>query len=91
MAQRGGPGAGQADYEDWAADLLVVDLGVLAVGVLDLEALNQGVADGRVLDDLADVVEVRFGVQRFHDAFEALAIIRRAEVLETRCGTSSFF
>ena len=31
--------------------------GMLSVGVLDLEALNQGVADGGVLDDPAHVVE----------------------------------
>ena len=32
-------------------DHLVVDLGMLLVGVLDLEPLDQGIADGRVLDD----------------------------------------
>ena len=56
---------------------------MLSVGVLDLEALDQGVADGGVLDDPADVVQVRLGVQRINDAFESLAVVGRAEILET--------
>ena len=60
-----------------------------AVGVLDLEALDQGVADGRVLDDLAHVVEVGLGVQRLDDAFESLPIVGRTEIVETCCGAGA--
>ena len=51
LAQRGGPGSGQADDENRATHDFVVDLGMPPVGVLDLEALDQCVADGGVLDD----------------------------------------
>jgi hypothetical protein len=63
---------------------------VLSVGVLDLEALDQGVADGGVLDDPADVIEVRLAIQRINDAFESLAVVGRAEILETGSGASPF-
>ena len=62
---------------------------MLPVGVFDLEALDQGVADGRVLDDLADLVEVRLGIQRVNDAFESLPVVRRTEIIETCCGASA--
>src|SRR5947209_16980288 len=60
-----------------------------SVGVLNVEALDQGVADGGVLDDPAHVVEVCLGIQRFDDAFESLAIIGRTKIIETRCGASA--
>ena len=62
---------------------------MLSVGVLDFEALNQGVAYGGVLDDPAHVVELCLGVQRFNDAFESLAVVGRTEIVETGCGASA--
>src|SRR6202000_3016533 len=53
LAQRVGPGAGEPDDEDGSAHHLVIDLGVLCVGVFDLESLDQRVADGGVLNDVA--------------------------------------
>ena len=84
LAQRGGAGARQADDEDRALDHLVVDLGVLLVGVLDLQPLDQGVADGRVLHHLAHLVEIGLGVQRLDGALQAFAVVGRAEVVRAR-------
>ena len=63
--------------------------GCWRVGVLDLEALDQGVADRGVLDDPAHVGEVGFGVQRLDGALEALPVVGRAEVVQAgrRAGT----
>ena len=61
------------------------------VGVLDLEALDQGVADRGVLDDPAHVVEVRFGVQRRDRALEAFAVVGRAEIVEARRRAGAVF
>ena len=64
------PVRGQPDDEYRTADDLVVDLWVLLVGVDDPEPLDQRVADGGVLDDVAQVVEPGFGVQRVDGAFQ---------------------
>ena len=64
LTQRGGPGARQTQDDDRAVDHLVGDLGMLFVGLDDLQPLDQRVADGRVLHDPAEIVELGFGVQR---------------------------
>ena len=60
--QRRRPGAGQAQPDQRRLDRLVVDLGVAAVPVLDLEALGQVLADQLGQHHLADLVECRLRV-----------------------------
>ena len=84
-AQGGGPGAGQAEPEQRGHDLLVVDLGVLGVPLLDLEAVDQ-VADDLVAHGAhAHLVERRLVLQRSDQDLEALAPRVLAEVV--RSGT----
>lgn len=82
LAQGGGARARQTEDDDRALDHLVGDLGVLLVGLHDLQPLDEGVADGGVLHDAAEVVEFGFGVQGVDGALEALAVVGRAEVVE---------
>jgi len=91
LAQRRRPGPGQADDKNGAAHHLHVDFGVQGVGVLDLESLDQGVTDRGVLDDLTNIVEVSFGIQRLHSALEALPVVGRTEVIEAGCGSGAVF
>lgn len=72
-------------------DHLVGDLGMLFVGFHELQPLDQGIADGGVLHDAAEVVEFGFGVQCLDGAFEALAIVGRAEVVEPGGGACAVF
>src|SRR4029078_1245539 len=74
----------EPDDQECAAAVRVVDLGMLRVCVLDLEALDQGIAYRGVLDDTAHLGQVGFGVQRRHRALKALPVVRRAEVVEAR-------
>ena len=82
LAQSRCAGAGQPEDDHRTVDDLVGDLRVLLVGVDDLEPLDQRVADGGVLDDVAHVVEVGFVVQPVDGAFETLAVVARAEVVQ---------
>ncbi len=91
MAQCRCARAGQPEDDDRAVDDLVGDLGMLLVGVDDLQPLDQRVADRGVLDDVAQLVQVGLVVQPVDGAFEALAVVGRSEVVETRCGAGTFF
>jgi hypothetical protein len=55
---------------------------VLLVGVDDLEPLDEGIADSRVLNGPAEVVEVGLGVQRLNRAFETLTVVGRPEITQ---------
>ena len=86
LAQGRGTGARQPDDEHRSADDLVVDLRVLLVGVDDPQSLDQGIADGRMLNDVAQVVQIGFGVQRLDGAFQTFAVVGRTEILQAgRC------
>ncbi len=82
LAQCRRTGARQADHEHRTPDDFVVYLGMLRVGVDDPQSLDEGIADGRVLDDRAHLVEIGFAVQRVNCALQTLAIVGRPEVLE---------
>jgi hypothetical protein len=62
-----------------------------SIGVLHLEALDQCVADGGVLYDAAQVVEVGLGVQRRDGTLEALPVVLRAEVVQAGRGPRTVF
>ncbi len=65
-------------------DRHVVDLGVAAVPVLDLQALTEVVADAAVDESLTAGVEPGLVVQRPDENVEALAEGVVAEVIEAR-------
>ena len=91
MTQRCGAGARQTEDDDRAVDHLVGDLGMLLVGLDDLEPLDQGVADGRVLHDPAEVVEIGFVVQRGDGPLETFAVVGRTEIVEAGGGARAVF
>ena len=64
---------------------------MLLVGVDDPQPLDQGIADGRVLNDVAQVVQIGFVVQRLDGPFETLAVVGRTEVVEPGRGTRAVF
>ena len=70
------------DRVQHALDHLVADLGMLFVGVDDLEPLDQRVADGGVLDHPAQVVEFGLGVQSVDGAFQTFAVVVGAEIVQ---------
>src|SRR5262249_36765896 len=73
------------------ADDLVVDLGVLLVGVDDPQPLYEGVADRRVLDDPAHLIEIGLVVQRVDGPLQPLAVVGRAEIVEAGGGSRAVF
>ena len=80
--QRRRPGAGQPEPEQRRIDGHVVDLGMAAVPVLDLQPLAQVHADARVDEILAAVVEPGLVAQSVDEDLQALAEGVVAEVLE---------
>ena len=81
-AQRGGARARQADDEHGPLYLLLVDLGVGAVGVLHAQAGRQQRHEAHVLHHFARLREVGFGVHGCHQPFQPFAVRAVAEVLE---------
>ena len=76
--------AGQAEPEQRLVDRHVVDLGVAAVPVLDLQPLTQVVADAAVDESLTAGVEPGLVVQCPDENVQALAEGVVAEVIEPR-------
>jgi hypothetical protein len=91
LTQGRGACARQTEDDDGAVDDLVGDLRMLFVGLHDLQPLDQGVADGRVLHDPAEIVQFGFGVQRGDGPLEAFAIIGRTEIVEAGGGPRAVF
>ena len=64
---------------------------MLLVGIDDSQPLNEGVADGGVLNHPAHLVEIGFVVQRINGALQPLAIVERTEVVETSGNSCTVF
>ena len=84
LAQCGRTGSGQPDDEDWPFDCFVRDLGVIAVGLLDLQAGDEQCSQPSGHDAHARVAEIRFVAERSRETFESFAMAAVAEIAEVR-------